>query len=243
MPSRLFPIHRLLALALALSLTGAAAQWAGAQSQEPKPTPAATPAGRPDDPEADLPQTGVTGSRWEGPNHGISVEWDPALWTVAGEDVVPGYDGLQIGTPASTVFIEAYEGFSGDAGACLEEAEREIRERDIISEVTALSGRPLPDVSGERGPAELFGIVATFPDGSSVRGIEYVECRTLAPGSVVLELTWQTTTAQFNNELPAVGTLFTAITQPGDMPDPAFPELPSPPALPEPNTARSTIAP
>src|SRR5918996_987879 len=48
-------------------------------------------------------------SSWQGPNFGVRIHWDPAVWSVEGESIEEGYDGLQIGTPISTVFLEAYD--------------------------------------------------------------------------------------------------------------------------------------
>ncbi len=88
--------------------------------------------------------TGVSGSSWQGPNFGVRIRWDPAVWSVEGEFIDVEYDGLQIGTPISTVYLETYNGFSGDAAACFAAAEQEIGEREGVSEVVPLTDRPLP---------------------------------------------------------------------------------------------------
>src|SRR4051794_5775501 len=79
-----------------------------AQTQEHKPGVAASPvAASPvaatETPSSELPTTGVSGSSWEGPNWGVRLTWDPAEWNVEDEYITPGYDGLQLGTPISTV--------------------------------------------------------------------------------------------------------------------------------------------
>ena len=43
------------------------------------------------------------------------------------------------------------------------------------------------------------------------RALEFVECRTLVPDRAVLELTWQTSTAAYNAEFPAVELLLAAL--------------------------------
>lgn len=203
-----------MSLLLLLGLVSAVA----AQSQEPKPgsaTSTTTPTADSGAPEIDQPATGVDGASWLGPTWGLGVTWDPAIWNVENELLDDAYDGLQIGTPRSTVFFEAYEGFDGDAGSCLAAAEQEIRDRESVSEVARLDGRPLPDVAPGRRPHQLFGVVATMPDGALYRGVEYVECRTLVPGLAVAELTWQTAASNFNAELPLVEALLTALDLPG----------------------------
>jgi hypothetical protein len=199
-------------LVVFLSLGGFS--FASAQSQEPKPALPATPVAEEDLPTPWATTTGVSGSSWQGPNWGVSVSWDPAVWNVEGEFIDVGYDGLQIGTPISTSYIEAYEGFGGDASACLADAEREIAAREGVTEVTPLTDRPLPVAEDIRGEAQLFGLTLTLADGTVFRGVEYVECRTVVPGVAVLELTWQTVTGAFNEDFPNVEALFAAIEVP-----------------------------
>ena len=206
-----------------------------AQSQESKPTrqaPPATPTMQAETGASEPRQSGVSGTSWEGPSAGVTFSWDPEIWTVEQELIEAGYDGLQIGTTDSTIFVEAYEGFAGDAEACLDASEQEIRDREGVSEVVAIEGRPLPATGDLQGPSRLFGIVAATPDERAYRSIEYVECRTLVSGTSVLELTWQTSVAAFNQEFPLVEVLFASVELPGDAP--GFPV--APPSI-DPNTA------
>ena len=203
------PMHSIVVL-LSLGLTTVAV----AQSQEPKPDLPATPISQPGTPVAGDAATGVSGSSWQGPNFGVRVHWDPDIWTVEGEFIEEAYDGLQIGTPVSTVFLEAYDGFGGDAEACFASAEKEIGEREGISEVVPLSDRPLPVAEDRRGVAGLFGVTARLADGSAYRGVEYVECRTVNPGQTVLEITWQAVTRAFDEDFANVEELLAAIELP-----------------------------
>jgi hypothetical protein len=215
----------LLATLLTLSLVAIA----GAQSQEPKPSASATPVSETETSPVATPVTGVSGSTWVGPNWGVTIAWDSAAWTVEGELIDAGYDGLQLGTPSSTVYVEAYDGYAGDAEACLADAESEIRAREGVTEVEGLAGRQLPNIDAERWPTQLFGLIAELPDGSPYRGVELSQCRTLVPGSAVLELTWQTAANAYNQELPLVDALFATLSVPNE----ATPEpLPVPAATP-----------
>jgi hypothetical protein len=174
-----FSVHHLVILAVVILLSTGLETIAGAQSQEPKPALPATPVATPVSQATEETATGVSGSSWQGPNFGVRVHWDPAVWSVEAEFIDEGYDGLQIGTPISTVYLEAYAGFGGDAAACLAAAEQELGEGEGVSEVVPLTDRPLPVAADERGEAGLFGLTATLPDGSVYRGVEYVECRTV----------------------------------------------------------------
>jgi hypothetical protein len=153
----------------------------------------------------------------------VRIHWDPAVWSVEVESIDEGYDGLQIGTPQSTVFLEAYDGFAGDAAACFEAAEQEIGEREGVSEVVPLTDRPLPVEEDVRGPAGLFGLTATLPDGNTYRGVEYVECRTVKPGEAVLEITWQAVTRAFNEDFANVEEFLAAIEMPEELGSTATP--------------------
>ena len=218
MRPRCFSVRRLSIYVVVMLLSAGSATVAVAQSQEPKPALPATPVAQPDSPASGETPTGVSGSSWQGPNFGVRIQWDPGVWSVEGESIDEGYDGLQIGTPSSTVFLEAYNGFAGDAEACFAAAEQEIGEREGISEVVPLADRPLPVAAEVRGAAGLFGLTATLPDGTPYRGVEYVECRTVKPGEAVLEITWQSVTQAFNEDFANVEGLMATIEMPQESP-------------------------
>ncbi len=218
-----FSVRRLSIVAVAILLSTGVATVAVAQSQEPKPDLPATPVAPTESMASADAGTGVSGTSWQGPNFGVRLRWDPAVWSVEAEFIDEGYDGLQIGTPVSTVYIETYGGFSGDAAACFTAAEQEIGEREGVSEVIPLSDRPLPVAEDVRGVAGLFGLTATLPDGTTYRGVEYVECRTVQAGETVLEITWQAVTQAFNADFANVEELLETIE---------IPEAPPPAATP-----------
>jgi hypothetical protein len=218
MRAKCFSVRRLSIYIVAMLLSTGLVTVAVAQSQEPKPALPATPVAQPASPASGEAATGVSGSSWQGPNFGVRIHWDPAIWSVEVESIDQGYDGLQIGTPNSTVFLEAYEGFAGDAEACFAAAEQEIGEREGVSEVVPLTDRPLPVAADVRGAAGLFGLTATLPDGNTYRGVEYVECRTVRSGDAVLEITWQAVTQAFNEDFANVEELLAAIEMPEESP-------------------------
>jgi hypothetical protein len=198
-----FSVRRLSIVVVVMLLSTGLATGAVAQSQEPKPALPATPVAQPQSPAFGEGITGVSGSSWQGPNFGVRIHWDPEVWSVEGESIEEGYDGLQIGTPISTVFLETYEGFAGDAEACLAAAEQEISEREGVSEVIPLTDRPLPVAADVRGEAGLFGLTASLPDGTNYRG---------------LEITWQAVTQAFNEDFANVEELLAAIELPDASP-------------------------
>jgi hypothetical protein len=208
-----------LSLLIMIATTVVSVGWlngVSAQTQEHKPGAPSSPVAGTAVPSNELPSTGVSGSTWEGPNFGVRLSWDPAEWNVEDEVVAEGYDGLQLGTSLSTVYVEAYEGSDGDAAACLSEARQQIVEREGVTSVTPVSGHSLPVPDDVRGEAEMFGVTAKLDDGTVFHGIEYVECRTLVPGQAVLELTWQTITSAFDEDLPRVEVLFNSLDVPSE---------------------------
>jgi hypothetical protein len=216
MPPQRFSIRYLSILTVVILFSIALAAVTVAQSQEPKPELPATPVSQPATPVSEDEATGVSGSSWQGPNFGVRLRWDPEVWSVEGEFIDEGYDGLQVGTAMSTAYLEAFNGFDGDAAACFAAAEQEIAEREGVSEVVPLSDRPLPVAEEVRGGAGLFGVTATLPDGTTYRGVEYVECRTVIPGQTVLEITWQAQTQAFNEDFSHVEELLAAIELPAE---------------------------
>jgi len=216
MPPQRFSVRYLAIFAVIILLSIGLAAVTVAQSQEPKPQLPATPVSQAATPVVASSATGVSGSSWQGPNFGVRIHWDPDVWSVEDEFIDEGYDALQIGTPISTVYLEAYDGFDGDAAACFAAAEQEIGEREGVSEVVPLSDRPLPVAAEVRGEAGLFGVTATLPDGEAYRGVEYVECRTVNPGQTVLEITWEAVTQAFNEDFAHVEELLAAIELPAE---------------------------
>jgi hypothetical protein len=196
-----------------ISLSIAVAQTQESKPEVPSP-PVAEHQQQQPPPPIDDRSSGVTGERWEGPNWGVRISWDATEWVVEAESIQLGYDGLQMGTPRTTVFIEAYEGFSGDADACLADAQQEIGRRDGVIDVVTLQDRPLPVAEDVRGPAQLFGVTASLADGTPYRGIEYVECRTIVPGVAVVEITWQGVIGAFNEDFPGVEALLATLELP-----------------------------
>jgi hypothetical protein len=226
MPRHSFTWRTAAVLTLVALLFAALLPFAAAQTQEPKPELPPTPTAEPETQSGTSPDTGVSGNAWEGPNWGVRLTWDAAEWAVEAEQIVPGYDGLQIGTPRTTVFIEAYDGYGGDADACLADAEQEIRQREGVSEVVPLANRPLPVPEEARGPAQLFGVTAALVDGTTYRGVEYVECRTVVPGTAVVEITWQAVVSVFNQDLPLVTDLLASLVIPDAGQPAATPAVP-----------------
>lgn len=186
-----------------------------AQSQEPKPNrESATPVASETSSVETIVASGLGTNEWTSPIWGLRIAWNSDDWTVENELVDGRYEGLQLGSNGSTVYIEAYDGFNGSAQECLTAAEQEIAERTNTREVVRLSNRPLPELPVDHAESVLFGVVADLPDGTVYRGAEFVACHSLEPELAVIEITWQTATSSYNNELPGVSELFATLTVP-----------------------------
>jgi hypothetical protein len=202
------------AFALALLFVPALALSARAQSQEPKPkiTPAATAAAPAATPAA---QSGVHGNAYISPTFGYTLSWNPDTWSVKDERLLEGYDGLELGTDRSNLFVEGMNDYAGDPTACLADARQQLASRQGISAISDFQGpgRPVQDANGAK--SYLVGYVAKLPDGSTTSIVEFVQCRTLVPGQAVLELTWQVQDVDYAKQLPLVVDLLKTLHIPG----------------------------
>ena len=77
-----FSVRHLSILTVVMLLSIGLATVTVAQSQEPKPELPATPVAQPGTPASGDAATGVSGSSWQGPNFGVRIHWDPAVWSV-----------------------------------------------------------------------------------------------------------------------------------------------------------------
>ena len=215
---------RRFAAAAALLVGLAVAPVVGAQSQEPKPIPpgqepTGTLVGAQDDvsgtPDsgADQAVSGVVANSYLSPQWGFSLVWDPAVWAVEGEvsEAERQYDGLQLGTPRSTLYLEGYAGFDGNAEACLRDAVLEVGRRQGVGEVEALPGRPTPLTPAAAPEQILLRYPQTFGDGSTAEIIEFVACQELRSGAAVLETTFQVAASRYADELPLATSLLESL--------------------------------
>ena len=197
-------------VAVVVGLLGATAPvGVDAQSQEPKPTivPTVPTAGG-------LASTGIDGNSYRGPTYGVTLRWDETVWTVEDESLSPGYEGLQIGTPRSTVWVESYARFDGNAAECLADAALEIRNRTGVSKLRAATGRDRPVPTEVAGPALMYVYTQALSEGGTTEMVEYVECRTLVEGEAVLEITFLVAAPHFMGELPLARALLATLEVP-----------------------------
>jgi hypothetical protein len=216
------------AIAIALLLIPALGMNALAQSQEPKPkiTPAAATAAA----STPTAKTGVHGNSYTSPTFGYTLSWDPATWTVKDERLLEGYDGLELGTDRSNLFVEGITDYAGDPAACLADARQQIAGRQGISAISDFQGpgRPIPDEGGAK--SFMVGYVATLPSGGTTSIVEFVQCRTIVPAKAVLELTWQVQDVDYAQQLPLAAALLKTLHIPGTA---AIPVASTPVASPE----------
>ncbi len=176
---------------------------------EKTPKAASTPDG---DSTPETGATGVKGSTYVGPTYGFRVSWDKDLWSVEEEANEQDYDGLQIGTDRTSVFLEGYTGFRGDADACLADAAQQLKEYDKISDFRRARGTDLPETGGGGdAAAQLYRYTVELDDGSTADVLEYIECRTLVADEAVLEITARVGADYYEDELPAIEDLLTSL--------------------------------
>ena len=134
---------------------------------------------------------GVVGDTYTSPSFGYSVAWDGAIWSVEDEQSERGQDLLRIGTPLSTLYFEAYDGFAGDPAACLEAAAAELSAETGVSDFAVATDRNGDPLTGADATSAYAVYTLTFtPDtGEALAFADYIECRELVPGEAVLEIT------------------------------------------------------
>jgi len=194
-------------------------------------TPTADPDDEPEDEpedepteEADPPlagRSGVDGDTYVGPNWGYGIAWDDEIWTVEDEDAPEDYDFLQLGTPRGTLYLEAFPDFGGDAEVCLATALDGIEDTEGVSDLTLAEngdGDPIRDASEDTAYA-VYTFSFQGRDGGTIEFGNLIECRTLVPGEVVLEISYLTQVDIFNDEIEDVQDVLETIELPVSEPE------------------------
>ncbi len=160
--------------------------------------------------------TGVKGSSYVGPTFGFRITWDEDLWSVEEEANDADYDGIQLGTDRTSVFLEGYTGFRGDTDACLADAAQQLEDNDKISDFRRAKGVDVPETGSTSDAAsQLYRYTVELDDGGTADVLEYIECRTLVEDKAVLEITARVGADYYEDELPAVSDLLTNLRIPG----------------------------
>ena len=236
-PSRRGPLLAVVAGAcLLLASAGVAAQ-----SQEQKPTGAAAtpiatqprPAATATEPAGIAPTaiagaaatpvsaatptepSGVDGNHYASPHFGVGLTWDPHVWQVQGERAVPNFDGLQLGTADSSVFVEGIRDYAGDPTVCLADMQMQLTDRANRNSVETSRDKPSPlsDPSGAESSLSVFEV--SQAGGAPLRVVEWTQCRTLVPEDSVLVLSWDVPEDAFAREFPKVVELLNSLEMPG----------------------------
>ncbi|HEV2108800.1 MAG TPA: hypothetical protein VGR16_11100 [Thermomicrobiales bacterium] len=155
------------------------------------PTPEASPDedGETPTPENGDDSAGVDGNTYESPTYGFTLEWDEDRWEVDEASSEDGFDLLILTSDASTVYVEAGEGFEGDAEACVAAVEDEIADRDGVDDVELLEDDDGLIFEGDEDYAyAYYGFTIERPSSRSGEYYEYVECSALDDGESVLRI-------------------------------------------------------
>ena len=133
-----------------------------------------------------------------------SITWDDSVWEVTEDGAVneDGFDAINLSSDdVGFVFIIGFSDPTGDLDGCMTIAAENIEGRDGVDDFEPSDELPLPDAP--RG-AEQAVYAYTFDtgDGEPFDVAEYVECRILIEGEAVMQISYQTLAAVYEDALP-----------------------------------------
>ncbi len=154
----------------------------------------------------ETPADTAAAADYTSPTFGYALSWDQE-WTVVREDSADSFDTLELTNGVSRVFIEGQEDFEGDPRQCLNDAVAEARAGVGIADFEPMrddEGRRVTGFQSGRAYA-AYTLIYTEPNGGEpTEYVEYLECRTLAEGESVLEITQIVPAADYEAESAAL---------------------------------------
>jgi len=196
--------------------------------------------------------TGVSGNSYLSPSYGFTLTWAP-LWSVVKVSSVAGVDTLSLTDKTSTVTFTTSTEYSSDVTRC-----RTALVAALAADPKNANVAPAPDTAGkplQGGDASSAWAVylysATTSTGKQAMAT-YLECRTIEPGTAVVQIVDAVAADKFNGEASNLLTLLDNLLVPG-APAPvattpsatavASPAATAAPATPAPATPIPTVAP
>lgn len=189
-----------------------------APTEEVAPTDEATAEASPTEERvatAEAPGTGVDGDTYTSPHYGYTFSWDESVWDIAPDGEIsqddPVYDSLQLVADTGLVYVYSWDGYEGDAAACLQgESDYYGNDDPGISdwvEAEDADGNPLTEVDGTTSAWGVYNLTYQDPEDSSAKPVEltdYIECRTLVPGESILIIFASATRDSYNDHIDVV---------------------------------------
>jgi predicted metalloprotease len=161
----------------------------------------------------------VDGLRYVSPTFQWSIAWDGG-WSVSDEWSDNGYDSLSLRGPTSFAQFNSYQGFSGDAEACVE-AEREslelVADGGVVQVARDGEGRPVRGKDRD-GAYAVYLFTDVDANDEPVEVVEYSDCRTLIEGEAVLEISLVAVREAYNDAIRPFQGLLATLAMPGEAP-------------------------
>src|SRR5215218_6308103 len=177
---------------------------------------------------AAAPAVDIEGNTYTSPQYGYTLTWDGS-WFVISEDSQEGFDILSITNGLTYVDLFGVADLAGNPALALATFIGILKQDETIESVTAV---PDTRVLEDNRAAELYEVVATLSDGSTVNVMMYLDARTTANDDAVALFRSSTPSAQFSDEWPLIQSLLegwslSAGSEPGPNPNPdVTPEVP-----------------
>jgi hypothetical protein len=153
---------------------------------------------------------------YESPTYGYLVRLDFPGWQVADEQSSGGLDHLVLSGQAGLVAFDGYTGFGGDPKACLAAEEVRVAADPSISQFSvAVDEEGKAAESYAPGWAyRIYTLVAPDANGVATEFALTIDCRTLVPGSAVLEVRHYVALSAYGDAVSAADWLMHAVVFP-----------------------------
>ena len=147
---------------------------------------------------------------YTGGAYGYQVLWDRDVWEAEALTPDDGYEGVKLTSEGSSAWIEAIEAYDGDPEACVIGTGESLADIDGVSDSGEERRPSLPETDPDASVA-LYSYTYEPQNGDPLDFVEYIECRELVAGSVVLRVTIITVFDGYEDLVPEWEDLVTGI--------------------------------
>jgi hypothetical protein len=176
------------------------------------------------------PTGDVPAGYYESPTFGYLIRLDDPSWQITDEQSTGNADELVLTGPAGLVAFDGYTGYGGSPDACLAGEESRVAGDPTVSDFAVATDDDgnAAEVHAPGWAYRIYTLVASDASGTQTPMALTIDCRTLIPGSAVLEVRHYVPLAAYDKALPSADTLMHAVVlarrsvDESTTPDPTF---------------------